>query len=488
MTRFAVIILAIAIFISISVLAGPPSLSGKAMTLGNPAIIDDTAYINANRIFMFVTNHGNIGRDLAGYFGYDYGTFFPYTSISDIQAGLNYSPLYAAGLWIGGKVGTETLVTVAEYNDEYGPGPMADGTFQPDRPDFRVYKLYSDSTTNNDYLNWPVDQGAPAYRDGSPRRAGDQFLWSVFNDADPSRHTNDAGLTSPLGIEVQQSSWAYDREGALGNLTFFGYKIYNKGSNQINDCIISFWADPDLGGSGDDLVGCDTLNNTFYCYNATNADSKYGSTPPAVGFKIVCGPLVPSATDTAKFERWFVPGYRNLGLTSFSKYINGTDPYDKQQSYNYMLGLTREGNPYIYDGQALKYQCSGDPVMGSGDLDAGASDRRMMGSCGPFDFNPGDSQYVVVAMGVGQGSDRLSSISALKNIFQYAKLSGNCADRDGDGRIELDDLLAFVSALYLGGDPNYAIDVNNDNLANILDISYLINYLFRNGPSPQCWL
>ncbi|SYZ74145.1 exported hypothetical protein [Candidatus Zixiibacteriota bacterium] len=486
MKLYRIILSVVIIIATISVWGAQSGVIDKNITPAKPAAVDNTSYIDANRIFMFVTNHGNMGRDLAGYFGYDYGTFFPYVGITDIQNGTTPSPLYAAGLWIGGKVGTETRVTVAGYGDEYVPGPMLGGTFQTDNPSFKIYKLYSDSVTNYDYLNWPVYQGAPAYRNGGPRFQGDQFLWSVFNDANPIEHQETSGMTAPLGLEVQQNTWAYSGAGFLGNIIFVGYKIYNKGTNHISDCLISFWADPDLGGVGDDLVGCDTLNNIFYCYNATNADQKYGSAPPAVGFKIIRGPLVPSINDTARFERWFIPGFRNLDMTSFAKYINGTDPLYAQQSYNCMLGLSRQGDPYIFDGRNLKYQCSGDPVLETGDLDSSPADRRMMASCGPFDFNPGDSQYVLIAMGVGQGTDRLNSIAVLEDILNSYQLSENCADRNGDGRVGLDDLMGIIDALYAGGNPALLADVNNDRISNILDISYLINYLFRNGPSPQC--
>ena len=65
--------------LTISATAAPPD--DKNLTISSTATltIDNTAFIDANQILMFVTNHGNFGRDLAGVFGYDYGTWFPYT-------------------------------------------------------------------------------------------------------------------------------------------------------------------------------------------------------------------------------------------------------------------------------------------------------------------------------------------------------------------------------------------------------------------------
>ena len=39
-------------------------------------------YIDANKILLSVTDHGNFGRDLSNQFNYDYGTFYPYTDTS----------------------------------------------------------------------------------------------------------------------------------------------------------------------------------------------------------------------------------------------------------------------------------------------------------------------------------------------------------------------------------------------------------------------
>ena len=384
---------------------------------------DNSTYINAANILMFVTNHGNFGRDLSGLFGLDAGTFYPYVNNESINDGsLDDYVLYAAGLWVGGKVNGQIRVIIAEYTDEYVPGPMANGTYQPDDPSFKVYKLYSDSLAgnpNSDYLNWPVDQGAPVDELGNPVMLGDQMLWAVYNDADPNQHQNDAGETNPLGLEIQQTTWAYDTDDELQNVIFIRYKILNKGGNIIEDAFLSLWSDPDLGEYSDDLVGCDTLNDLFFCYNADNDDAgHYGSTPPAVGFRIMAGPIVPATfEDTADFDGTPMPGYKNLPMTSFKKYINGTDPNDFNETYNYMQGLNANGSPYMYGGQVLSYMHSGDPVTGTGDLDFDPSDRRGMGTCGPITMLPGDSQYVLAKMAVGQGPDRLSSITALKSLL-----------------------------------------------------------------------
>ncbi|MBK8230262.1 MAG: hypothetical protein IPK72_06680 [Candidatus Eisenbacteria bacterium] len=225
-------------------------------------------------------------------------------------------------------------------NPDGTPASESDGRFQ-------VYKVNRGETDSEDYLNWPVADGAPVNEDGTPQIIGDQTLWSVYNDADASKHTNDAGNSDPLGLEVQQTSFAYARQEPLGNMVFMKWKFINKGEHTLDDTYVSVWSDPDLGGAGDDLVGCDTLLSLGYCYNATNEDELYGSAPPAVGFDFFQGPIVPSPGDTAYVSGRAVPGYRNLPMTSFNKYINGTDPSSPVESYNYMQGLLPDGTGYV---------------------------------------------------------------------------------------------------------------------------------------------
>lgn len=374
-----------------------------------PQALDTNTLIDVNNIAMFVTNSGGFARDLESPGGPS-GLFFP--------NGTDKTAVYAGGLWIGAKVGGATRVTVAEYSLEYKPGKiLANG--QPDDPaagKYRVYKVNAGDTTSEDYVNWPAEDGAPVDDQGNPAILGDQMLWAVYNDADPAGHNNNAGNSAPLGIEIQQSTFAFNKKGPLGNMVFLKFKIINKGSNVLEDTYVSLWSDPDLGGAGDDLVGADTLLSMGYCYNATNNDEIYAGKPPAVGYDFFQGPIVPSPGDTAYVSGVAVPDYRNLPMTSFNKYINGTDPDSPVKSYNYMQGLQADGSPLVdpNTGQETKFFVTGDPVKGTGWLDDDAADRRLMLSSGPFTMNPGDVQEVVVGVIVAQGGDRLSSISLLK--------------------------------------------------------------------------
>ena len=382
----------------------PSALGARPGPLRSSSIIDNTAHMDANNLDMVVTNHGSLAYDLnTG----NAGLIYP--------KGSSRTAVFAAGPWIGAKVGGQFRVALGAYTQEFVPGPMAGGTYQPDAFAFHSYTIFRGNTTSSDYLNWPVDQGAPVGELGSPLLLGDATTWSVFNDADPSMHTNSAGATSPLGVELQQTVFAFDRVGALGNTIFVKWRILNKGANQLDSMYVAMWVDPDLGDYADDLVGCDTTLSLGYCYNASNSDAQYGSSPPAVGFAMLRGPVIPVSAGV----------YDTLGATAFTKQFNGADPADATEAYNAMRGLRIDGTPMHVSDDGLQpittYEDSGDPVADTGWMDSNPGDRRFLLATGPFAFAPGDTQEVFFAICVGQGVDRLSSVTDLRQKVESVR-------------------------------------------------------------------
>lgn len=409
--------------------------------------------IDVNRINMFVSNYGSFAWDLGGG-GSPPGLYFP--------KGTNKTAVFASGLWMGAEVNGDPAdfrTVVAEYSQEYGPGAMlpGGGFDDPSKPEYVTYKVVrftgdvdavegdtahverepNESTREDnlvhhswsEYMAGAAPHGAPwtFYRLPDPAIpgdsidvpgpdvAGDMMLWAVYNDADPSNHTNDAGSSAPLGVEIQQTTFAFNRQGALGNVVFLSWKVINKGTNTLDNMFVSMWSDPDLGGAADDLVGCDTTLSLGYTYNSTNNDQLYGSAPPAVGYDFFQGPKVVIAPGDTVF----------LPMTSFNKYINGTDPASTSDSYNYMKGLLPDGSEVIdpTTGDPTKFFHPGDPTTRTGWLDSSPADRRHLLSSGPFTMVPGDTQVIVGAIIIGDGNDRLSSIDAMKFYDDFAQLA-----------------------------------------------------------------
>ena len=448
------------------VFGASPAWAGRPIRQAAPARVarptrvrttDTLRRLDINNMNMFVSNIGAFAYDLSG--NYNGGLFFPnHTSKTAI---------YAAGLWLGAIVdpgtGPETRMAVAEYDQEYLPGRIISGVPEdPNDSRLIVYKVkrwagvpadtaHVDNPNANfdvgedplvhhswsEYVNGAKPFGAPTriYRlDNTatpapgdsvdvegPDVLGDEMLWCVYNDANPAAHQNEAGSTGPLGVQVEQTTFAFDRLGPLGNTIFVKYHLTNKGPYTLNQLYISQWCDADLGQFTDDLVGCDTLpdinghpRSMGFCYNGTNHDDIYGDIPPALGIDFLKGPIRPP-TDT-------------LGLTSFAKYINGTDPLAAQESYNYMSGINGDGTPIVDPfGATTPFMVAGDPfgLPSKNWVDSNPADRRFFMSSGPITMLPGDSQDIIVAIMMGQCGDRLSSIKALDFTDDAAQLAFN---------------------------------------------------------------
>jgi len=301
-----------------------------------------------------------------------------------------------------------------------------------------------------DWEEWPVAWGAPYYDnddDGvftedvdEPGIAqADQVLWYVVNDYNYTATTSLYG-SEPIGVEVQTTLWAYNQPGVrLGQLIFRSNKIINKSGTTLEDVYVSMWADPDLGSASNDFAGCDTVLSLGYCYNGETTDSDYDVfdlAPPAFGYDFFQGPMVPSPGDTAIFELDYVPGYKNLGMTSYGWFAAGSSIEDPElgdyvgtlQFYNLIKGYkpTEDAVPVpwtlgnVAGAAETHFPLHGDPTdPADPEVDGRSSyftpgDRRMCVSSGPFDFAPGDVQEVVVAIVGGLGADNIGSVVDLK--------------------------------------------------------------------------
>lgn len=389
--------------------------------------------------------------------------------------------VFASGIWLasgrskapGGDWVEEIRTAAAEYTSEFVPGTLAgeDGyIYEIHRAeldaflenDFATYSTMSaelpitegsDRTTatvyfpTSDFEDWPADLGAPwvdADGDGlyniengdHPDILGDQFQWYAMNDGDAAIHTPLWG-TTPMNVEIQTSMFGFNQSGALGNILFIRWVMTNKGNDNLDSVFVSMWHDDDLGNATDDLVGCDTTLSLGYTYNDTDGDGTYGIEAPAAGADFFQGPIVSSEADTASILTWTTEdgyhikeliGFKTLPLTSFAKYINGSqiyaDPETATEAYRYMNGLVGvSGEAYIdpTTNEPSVFVNDGDPVTNSGWIDEDPGDRRYLMTSGPFSFAPGDVQEVVGCIIIAGGSNWSKSITKLKYFDKFAQ-------------------------------------------------------------------
>lgn len=424
-------------------------------------------FISINNILMWISNNGSTSHN-------------PQTDGSGLEwpAGSGDYAIFQDGLIWGGTVQGEIRIGGSTYRQGLQAGNIkADGTFDPNDPVHTIYKVrkvnvdtYERLSASEkarleaDFTNWPVQYGAP-YTDGdgngmynpnfqawlsgtpnvdSPWFIGDEVLWFVSNDLDPSRTSNLYG-TAPIGVEVQTLVWGYNQSGPLGNMVFTKYTVINKGTDDLENAYFAQWSDPDLGDAGDDYVGIDTTLSLGFVYNGLAVDGTYGI-PPAAGYDFFQGPIVPGdPEDEAHYNFGKLAGWRNLGVSGFAYYINSDNVYADpdlgtaeggQQMYFYLQSKLWNGTPFVdpTTGEEVKIALAGDPVTKNGWIDGivnAPDDRRFLMTTGPFTLNKEfdlangkvNKQEVVVARIIAQGVDRISSLQKLKYYDRFAQFA-----------------------------------------------------------------
>ncbi|MDP2208034.1 MAG: hypothetical protein Q8K98_04570 [Bacteroidota bacterium] len=312
---------------------------------------------------------------------------------------------------------------------------------------------FSVDFTHHDLISGNYDEpGIGGYDHSSP---ADQVIWTVYNDLD---RTATLGLfgSEPLGLEIQVTLWGYKSTLHINNGYFKRVRIINKGgvdigggqkgSLWIDSLFIGIWSDIDIGDFADDLIGCDTLRQSAFCYNNNSTDAefkRFDLTPPAVGYALLYGPLVPgSPTDKGVFDFRSINGKRNLGITSFSPKFSGSSFGDPPFSYEGALRWWKWLRGYLPEPSTnpdrlyphppgmlpTKFPFSGDPINRTGFIDglgtlysAPAGDRIFTLSTGPVKLAPGESTEIVYAVIGGLANERLASFSILRHYTDITR-------------------------------------------------------------------
>ena len=415
--------------------------------------------------------------------------------------------IYESGFVWGVKFDGEIRVGGSTYQQGLLPGRiLADGTREDETSSTaRMYRVRRDwkggsyfaeeylgegtaaeiyNRYDQDWNEWPAEFGAPfsdVNRDGKYDPAidipgvpgADQTLWYVANDLDTAQSIQFYG-SNPIGFEIQVTTWGYNVSGPLANTLFRKMKVVNRSGHILTDAYFAYWMDADVGGAGDDFVGCDTLLSLGFAYNGMPTDDEYGNQPPAVGVNLISGPVVDGEpSDTAIYDFGKLSGMKNLSMTAHAFFINVDPVYTDPQLGSYSEGAIRMYNLLQgkvattgiqftdpSNGVSTKFALSGDPVAGTGWIDGmlhAPGDRRNLMSSGPFTIAVGDTQEMTVAVTAAQGSDRLGSIKKLKNYTKHLRknyLSGEVLN---------------ISAAPIPPNPEFTVSVEGKNIFLTID-------------------
>ncbi|MFN7241614.1 MAG: T9SS type A sorting domain-containing protein [Chitinophagales bacterium] len=317
------------------------------------------------------------------------GLEYPKRTSQEMVNGIRaISPIFAGGIWLSAKNGSQLKVSAMSYRTpinkaHFFPGPirLSDASVHPQSCTvfdkiWRVQKLDIKTHINNwasgalpilniptEISDWPAkgnkkfttvpitDDMAPfADVNGNgiydpeygdyPIIKGDESFFAVFNDISSGRLDS---IEKPIGVEVHLMTSTFNdfRLNSFGTALFQDCRIIKKTPNDVSEFILGLYVDSDLGNFNDDYIGCDTASNTGYTYNGDNFDENAGS--------------VRGYLDNPPIA---ITSFINAKMGSFTFHRNGSNqslsnPNNSVEYRNFMEGKTRTGTNFSVSADAL---------------------------------------------------------------------------------------------------------------------------------------
>lgn len=344
----------------------------------------------------------------------------------EVPSGSGKYTIFSSSFWIGAidNLGNIRASIGRYWSDDYWPGPIDNQTGQSyNCSSFdQIWEVHKSSVVDflangnitSEILNWPgrnnpnlsflpqnqdmapfvdvdVDGNYNPSNGDYPDIKGDIFQYFVINDVGGIDRTTNG---DSLGIEVHVMVYQYGNiGGVLDYTTFYDVKVVNKSSNTYSEAYMGVFEDIDIGYAQDDFIGCDTILEVGYNYNAFEVDQVYDSFPPVQGVTMLKPPS--SNTQVASFSS-FVNVHQIMG----PQFIQN----DPVECYNYMKGMWPDSTLMSYGGigydttsgaQPFPFQYPGslcDSTQWSEvSTNHQPSDRVFLMSYGALDFTPLES-------------------------------------------------------------------------------------------------
>jgi hypothetical protein len=379
--------------------------------------------------------------------------------------GSNKFMVFTTGLSASCMINGQLAQTMCSYKGEYLPGAIQNGQYYFDSSKFRIYKIVrADGLSQSDWQNWGymVPYGAP-YVDVNHNgiyepqidtpgvRNASQTMFVCLTDINPSSHNPGegygGGITNPImGIELHLTKWVYSYP-SYNDVVFTKYEVLNKGTQPWNRTHFAIISDPDVGNSVDDLVGCDTVRNMGYGYNGNNNDGTYGANPPAIGYKILKGPVNKNVSPNVTYNMTSFSRYQNCGAYPPNECEPNGMPHEaylmiqgyKLDSANWLDRTQPTGWGSFKKSKKIFY---GDPETNEGWTAAKGyianigtdsvgtlsyemmDDKRFTLGMGAENYTvlSGDTAVITMAQIVARGTSNLNSVTKLKQLADVVQL------------------------------------------------------------------
>ncbi|MBU1319853.1 MAG: dockerin type I repeat-containing protein [candidate division Zixibacteria bacterium] len=512
--EMTVAVIAITLISAAILLSAMPEESGRDVT---PQSLSLTVTPNAmacvhnvGNVLFCVTNYGQVGSAAGS--AHDCETGLPAKSF-EFPAGSEVGYLYTGGLWVGAIVGSDTLVSVGvdgwQILNELWPceAPSCGIDKRSTNPASPYYHpdAISDLDMIAEYTDTLTD---PAF---------------VGMDWDGRPHI-------PLNIEMKQQSHSWSEPGD-NEYVLVEYEIKALGVDPIQSAYIGMHADGDVfhaaqpEGYLDDVSGYrvifpEALNGGAieYAWTADNdGDPNEGgfdftSATGVIGFAFL-GPI--TSSDVHSFNWWHPNGNHSFDwapwtqANSYFDFLTGGMGAPEGDRSKFFV-LSNGETDYDQLESALDHTADGWLPPAPVSLPAASGcDTRFLLSFGPVDISPGEPVRFAVVFAGGHdfhvGPNDFGNLfdpyspSAFQATLDFSSLEQNLTaarlmydgihtgDINWDGDVDIEDVIAMINYVFLGGDePAYipVSDLNCDGKRNLLDIIVLVNYIFRGGTLP----
>lgn len=364
--------------------------------------VDGDFVMNVGELQINITNWGLIGS------AFSVATSFSDAPSAQWPAGSGDEYLWAAGLWVGGVVLGERLVSMGGWSSEFMPmddeleatiyeaienklvRPAGNGEASGNRAPMPGDDDDGDGRVDEETLNGFDDDG-DGLIDEDFGQIGNQMmvLTNYDNTALAQEFYSDH---TPMNLQVVQSTYAWEND-QVDDFVGFDYKITNVGVTDIERVYIGFFADSDIGPRSGDGTAEDDMAGSWRG-NVRASDGSW--VPVEVGYMW-------DAAEDGPIDGYFgilflghdidpsgVTAPTSIGLRTFQKF-QGNASFD-------------QGGDPSNDDEAYQLLSAPDTEWDTDAIEGKQADFRFLVSAGPFDvLEPDETLNFQVGMVVGPG-------------------------------------------------------------------------------------
>ena len=403
-------------------------------------VTDGSFFMSVGELQINITNWGLIGSR--------YSNAATYSDAPSAQwpAGSGNEYLWGAGLWVGGVLLGERLVSTGQYETEIRAQDNVEDTIYeaigsvltrpfgfPDASGRRAPEPAPNDDEDTDDLGVPrIDEeilnGYDDDEDGLLEedfgQVGNQMMVTTMYD-----NTRIAAEIfadhSPLNLRIVQESFAWEND-LVDDFVGFQYTITNVGVTDIRNVYIGFFADPDIGPRSLGATASDDMAGSF----AGSIKASDGSwVPVEVGFMW-------DAAEEQRLDGYFGIAFlghdvdpsgqtapQTIGLRTFQRFsgqapfAQGGDPTNDAERYELMSADREDWDQDVQEGRQ--------------------DDFRFLVSAGPFEtLSPNAELKFQVAIVLGPGLDGMLRNCAEAALTWYGNFFDVLKDQAGsDGSV-----------------------------------------------------